>query len=280
MERFETPGPITVSLQLTVGAVRIDASARADTAVTVRPSSEASEADRKAVEQVRVAYTDGTLQVRSPKARGLFGRPGSVTVEIALPEGSRLDGVASLADFVCEGALGECRLKTSAGDIRLGRTEAVRLTTQYGDIVADRVEGHAEITTGSGEVRIAEIDGEAVVKNSNGETHIGEITGDLRLRLANGGATVGRAHRDVTARAANGSFRLGEVVRGAIGLETSAGDLQIGVRDGTAAWLDVNSKAGTVHSSLEPTEGPGSGETVEIRARTSYGDIEVHRARG
>ncbi|GAA2089634.1 DUF4097 family beta strand repeat-containing protein [Streptomyces albiaxialis] len=280
MERFETPGPIAVSLQLTVGAVRIDAAARTDTTVTVRPSSEESEADRKAVEQVRVGYADGTLQVRSPKARGLFGRPGSVTVEIALPEGSRLDGVASLADFVCEGALGECRLKTSAGDIRTGRTEAARLTTQYGDIAADHVAGRAEVTTGSGEVRIGVIDGEAVVKNSNGDTRIGEVTGDLRLRLANGGATVGLAHRDVTARSANGSFRLGEVVRGTIGLETSAGDLRIGVREGTAAWLDVHSKAGTVHSSLEPTRGPGTGETVEVHARTSYGDIEIHRAGG
>jgi hypothetical protein len=62
-------------------------------------------------------------------------------------------------------------------------------------------------------------------------------------------------------------------------LETSYGTVEAGVREGTAAWLDVQSGSGRVRNLLDATEGPeGAGETVEIRARTAYGDVVVRRS--
>jgi len=81
------------------------------------------------------------------------------------------------------------------------------------------------------------------------------------------------------AKTANGNIRIGEVVNGAIVLETAAGELEIGIREGTAAWLDVSSQYGRVRNLLDETDSPEQSEaTVEIRARTSYGDIKIHRA--
>ena len=74
-------------------------------------------------------------------------------------------------------------------------------------------------------------------------------------------------------------MRVGQAVRGSLVLETAYGEVEAGVREGTAAWLDVDSGSGHVRNLLTETEGPeGADETVEIHARTSYGDIVVRRA--
>ena len=51
-------------------------------------------------------------------------------------------------------------------------------------------------------------------------------------------------------------MRIGEVVRGAVVLETAVGDLEVGIRAGTAAWLDVNTHFGRVHNALEAADAP------------------------
>lgn len=64
MPNYKTPEPISVTLELGVGEVRIAASDRTDTVVNVRPSDEADESDVKAAQQVRVDYTNGMLRDR------------------------------------------------------------------------------------------------------------------------------------------------------------------------------------------------------------------------
>ena len=67
-------------------------------------------------------------------------------------------------------------------------------------------------------------------------------------------------------------------MRGSVVVETKIGDLEVGVREGTAAWLDVNARFGHLHNSLEAAEAPeASAETVEVRARTSVGEIVIRR---
>jgi hypothetical protein len=53
------------------------------------------------------------------------------------------------------------------------------------------------------------------------------------------------------------------------------------IREGTAAWLDASAGVGQVHNALESADAPEpSAETVEVRARTSFGDIVIRRASG
>ena len=127
-------------------------------------------------------------------------------------------------------------------------------------------------------MRLRELDAAAVIKNSNGDTWVGEVRGDLRLKAANGSIAVDLANASVVAKTANGDVRLGEVVRGSVVLETHAGDLEVGIGEGTAAWLDVSARVGKIHNALDSADAPGSSaETVEVRARTSVGDIVVRR---
>lgn len=281
MPTFDTAESISVTINLVIGDVQISASDRTDTVVDVGPTDGSNESDLKAAELTRVEYAGGTLLVKAPKQRGLgfLGKPGSVDVTIALPAGSHVRGEASVATFRCHGRLGECRFKTALGDIQLDETGALHLNTSVGDITVDRANGNIEGATGSGTVLIREIDGSAVLKNSNGDIRVGEVTGDLRLNTANGGIFVDRALTTATAKTANGDIRFGEVVRGSVVLETGMGELEVGIREGTAARLDVGSRYGRVHNSLDASNGPEpSDETVEVRARTSFGDISIRRS--
>lgn len=281
MPEFETPEPISVTLELGVANVSITASDRTDTTVDVRPSDESDESDVQAAQQVRVDYANGVLQVMGPKARVFdFSRKTrSVEVSIDLPSGSRLSGEVQVGDLGGTGRLGECGFKTSTGNVRLERTGPLRVDTAAGHVTADDVAGTAEIHTGSGKVRIGEVEGSVVVKNSNGDTMIAAATGDVRVRAANGDISVDRAGAGVDAKSSNGGIRLGEVARGSVELGTAMGDLEIGIAEGTAARLEVKTGYGQVHNQLDDATRPEeSDETVEVRAHTSFGAITIRRS--
>ena len=281
MTTFDTPDPIAVDLEVGVGDVRIEASDREDTTVEVRPSDPAKPTDVKAAEQTRVEYANGHLTVKGPSGwrQWVSHRGDSIDVAISLPAGSRLQAEVGVAALRATGRLGECRAKVGVGDVSLEEVGALNLKTGAGDVTVDRVAGKAEVVTGSGGVRVGRIDGSVWVKNSNGDTWIGEAGGEARARAASGTITIDRAGAGVVAKTANGRVHLGEVATGTAVAESALGDLEIGVRDGVPALLDLRTKFGRVRNELDASEGPASGEdSVEVHAHTSMGDIVIHRS--
>lgn len=281
MPTYPTPEPVSVVLSVPLGDVRVSATDRDDTVVLVQPTDGTEEADARAAEQTHVGYAGGVLEVRAPKQRGLglSRRPGSVDVSIDLPAGSRLRADTAIAALHATGRLGECRLTTATGDIGLGETGPLEVSTSTGSVTADHVAGDAEVSTSSGRVRLGGIDGAAVIKNSNGDIHVGQVSGALRAKTANGDITVGRSSGDVTAATSRGDVRVTRVSRGVAALSTGFGEIEIGIEAGTAALLDVHTRFGAVRSQLDAADRPGPGdETAEVRARTGYGDIVIRRA--
>jgi DUF4097 and DUF4098 domain-containing protein YvlB len=280
MPTFATSGPITATIDVPVGDIRISAGDGTAAVIDVSPSDPSSEEDLTVSQRTRVEYGDEHLLVKAPKLRSWLTRSagGSVDVTIELPAGSRVRATGQLTDFRCDGRLGDCRIRTAVGEIRVDSVDAPRLKTGIGDITVDHATGHADVTTGSGEIRVRELAGSAAIKNSNGDTWIGAAAGDLRLRAANGSISVDVANAGVVAKSANGDVRVGEAVRGSVVLETQVGDLEVGIPEGTAAWLDVGAKAGRVHNRLDAAEAPEpSAETVDVRARTTAGSVVVRR---
>lgn len=264
MPSFDTPEPITVDISVTAGAVQVDAGDRTETTVEVRPRDAAKESDVRAAEHVEIAYAGGRLEVRDPQASGLSRllRKGMVDITVELPAGSRVHARSDYGGIRCVGPLGASEIATSTGNITVGR-----------------IAGNAELTTAHGWIRAEEIDGSAVVKSTTGAITIGEVTGELRANSAHGDITVDRALASATARTTHGGIRLGQVVGGSVDVESSYGELEIGVREGTATWLDAVSTKGVVRSSLEAADDPGPAEqTVEVRARSVHGDVMVHRS--
>ncbi len=170
MPKFDTPDPISVTIDRVVGDVRIVASERTDTSVDVRPSDPTKTLDVRGAENTQVEFSAGRLLVRGPKQRS-FGRTESIDVTIQLPAGSHLQGGSDMGALECDGPLGDCRLKSGMGVIRIGETLSLQAKNAYGDVTVDRVVGDADISTASGEIRIGRITGAGVIKNANGDIH-------------------------------------------------------------------------------------------------------------
>jgi DUF4097 and DUF4098 domain-containing protein YvlB len=282
MPTFETNQPVALSIEMSQGAVHVIASDRTDAVVAVNPSDRGRPEDVEAAEKTVVDLANGTLSVRAPKPRGFavigWRKSGSVDVTVELPERSSLRADTGFADFRGVGRLGDVDVKTGAGDVRLDQTAALRVRSGAGHVAVEGASGRAEVVV-AGDITIGAVTGDAEVKNLNGKTWIGRVGGDVRVKSANGDVTVDDAGRDVTANTANGNIRLGQVARGSVTVETAAGGLEIGIREGTAAWIDATTKFGRVRNDLSAADAPEpSAETVEVHARTSFGDVLIARS--
>ena len=200
-------------------------------------------------------------------------------VTIELPVGSQLAVELGLGGLRSTGSLGACRVKSGMGDIELDRTGSVDVSSGAGAVEVGHVAGDAEIRTASGRVRLGHVAGAAAVKSANGDIRVGEVAGDLVVSTANGDVRVDRAGGDVALSSANGALRVDEVARRAASLKTARGGIEIGLRAGSAARLDVSTHFGRVRNDLDGVAAPEPTDaTVEVRARTAYGDIVIRRA--
>ncbi len=281
MPTFDTPAPIRTTVEMLVGDLRVTATDRPDTVVSVRPSDPGTALDVRAAEQTRVEFADGELLVKTPKTvktLGILRKTGSIDVEIALPTGSQLRAEAAVAAFRCAGTLGEVRLRTATGDVEVEHAATLTVASGGGAIVAHTVTGDAHATTATGTIRLDTVGGTVTLKNSNGDSWIGSAGGDLRAKAANGDVLAGQARGDVDAATANGNIRIGTVYSGSVSVRTATGELEVGIARGTAAFLDLHTQFGKVLNHLDATAAPEPGEhNVQVRARNSFGAIIVRR---
>ncbi|MFD3508057.1 GIN domain-containing protein [Nocardia sp. NPDC058666] len=103
---------------------------------------------------------------------------------------------------------------------------------------------------------------------------VGEF-GQCDLEVSAGDIVVENPGASVSAKTAKGNIRVDEATRGVLRLETSMGDLEVGVRRGSAARLEADAMGGNVQNLTEPVDPQGNSETVRIVARTLYGSVIV-----
>jgi hypothetical protein len=282
MPTFSTPGPLHVAVEASGGDIRIIAGERTDTVVTVTPRSADKPADIRAADQVQVDLAGDVLSVKGLRAwRQLspFGGHGLADITIELPTRSNVSATTAVGKIVTNGELGRVNAKSAMGDIAIDHMTTGRTKTAFGDVRIDRVDGDLDVSTASGEVRVGDVHGSATVKNSNGATTLGHVTGDLKVKAANGRIDVERVDRSAVCKTANGSTRVGSVGEGDVLLTAAAGGMDIGIPEGTAAWLELNSQFGQVRNELEATDGPGTAtRRVKVTAKTYSGDIVVRRS--
>lgn len=282
MTTFDTSGPVELTVDLGIRSdIWITAVDRAEATVQIRPRNPERTQDVTAAGQIAVDLTDNRLRVGFAhlRIRNWFTDGGAVDVSIEVPTGSSLDIGTGMGAVDAAGEFGAAVLRSGMGAIRIDRCAGLRAKTGQGDVTVGSTAGLVSISTGTGKVRIGAIAGTATVKNANGETQIGVVTDDLSISAANGDILIDRADANVTVKASNGSVRIGDIGRGAVTAATAAGAVEVGIRPGTAAWLDLSTKYGRVHNTLATGDGPAAtGDTVQVRARSSYGDITVHRS--
>lgn len=276
--RFDATGPVDVRLEVSAGLVEIVAGERPDIVVRVSPRSEKRAGDVTAARQTAVVLADGRLRVATPRHFVAFGPSDSVRVRIEVPAGSGVEGRISAGTLHARGVLGDVRVRIPAGDLDLEATADALVRVGAGDITIGAVSGRAELTAGTGAVRVDRMMS-GVLKTSHGELVVGEATGDLEASNATGGITVGRAGASTSAKTTHGRIRVDSAASGTVRLEASYGTLEVGIPVGTAAWLDLTTRRGSVRNELaENQPAPPSGErVVEVRARNDWGDIVVRR---
>ncbi|HEX2283632.1 MAG TPA: DUF4097 family beta strand repeat-containing protein [Mycobacterium sp.] len=261
MPTFATSQPITATVEIAAGAIRLVASDRDDTVVDVRPRDETRSHDIKAAQQVSVKFRNGTLSVISNRGFS-FPRRGAVLVDIALPSGSRLDASVASANVTADGEYADCKLASASGDLTV---ESV-----LGNIKAD---------TASGDITVQVAKGSASVSTASGDATFGELRGDVKFQAASGSLRVGRLEGSVTVQTASGDVSVATAVKGNVSVQTASGEVAVGVAEGTAARLDLRTRSGSVRNTLRPSDGPVEvDETLVVHARTASGDVVVQRA--
>jgi hypothetical protein len=102
--------------------------------------------------------------------------------------------------------------------------------------------------------------------------------GDCELDVASGQIRLDRIDA-LRGRLAAGDVRIGRLTRGQAELTNAAGGIEVGISEGTAAWVDAESTKGVVHNSLPAREVAGESKNqVKVYARTRLDDIVIHRA--
>ncbi|TCK21441.1 DUF4097 family beta strand repeat-containing protein [Pseudonocardia endophytica] len=280
MSTFDTPGPITATVELPIGELHVVASDRTDTVVDVRSNAE----DRKQAEDVRVELVGDELRVTGPTL-GLLQKltpktPGrSLEVEIALPAGSSLTARSGYGGIRAEGRLGACAVHTKYGDVRIDDARSATLSVGYGLVrVNGTVDGDADLTADHGGVQVKRVGGAASIRSKHGAIHADEIGGDAQLTGGYGDIDIDDAQSDVRVRTTYGNVRLGRVARGEVSLTNSHGRMDVGIAGTSAAWLDVDT-TGRFSNDLSPRDDPdGFAETVSVHARSQDGAIVIRRA--
>jgi DUF4097 and DUF4098 domain-containing protein YvlB len=278
MHTFETPGATSLAVQTVAGRVTISAEETTRTAVDLTPLNSAGE---EAVAEARVEQNGRTVVVHLPRLRGgLFRQGASVDIAITCPPGTSLNVKADSAEVRATGTFGDAvvttgsghievdtvtrsaKLKSGSGGVTAGHVgEALVATTGSGNIEVSRSTRHALLTVGSGDISIGELGGEAVTKTGSGDVEVGRLDGTLLTKTGSGSLSVRRASSGkVTARGASGN-------------------VDIGIEDGTAAWLDVSTVSGRISQELDEADAPDDGQQrVEITAHTVSGNLRVHRS--
>ena len=283
MTTFPATGPIRTDIQLVSGDITLTASDRTDVVVSVQPRDEGRPADIAAAGSAVVEFLNSVLTVKTAKSwqrmTGPNKRDGAVTVTIDLPSGSTLAASTGIGFIHAEGELATTVAKSGIGDIRLDQVGNLSAKTGFGDILVDGITRDATVATATGAIRLGSVDGNAKAKNANGVFEIAECAQNLHLRTASGNINVGRAHASVNAGSAAGNVQITQVESGSVTVKTGAGAIDIGIREGAAAWLEVASKHGSVRNGLTRTDSPAQASSqVEVRARTGVGDITIMRA--
>ena len=281
MPTYPTSAPIDLAINLPVGSISVIASDRIDTVVTVVPTNPEKAVDRRGAEETRIEFDGQRLTITGPKPRVVFiGPTESVDVKVELPSGSRLTAELSVGYVRAAGRLGATRVKASTGGVDIEATGDLWLRAGHGNATIGTASGNAEIIADHGQIRVGTVTGDALLKASHGSVVVGEAGSDLDAKLSYGDFELGRALGSVEAKTAYGSIQVREVSSGAVQVESAYGQVSIGIRSGVPAWLDLSSKDGRVRNELEGDGTPEPSEqTVAVRARTQFGDIEIRRAR-
>jgi hypothetical protein len=266
---FDVTQPVELDIRLASGDIEIDSTLDGRVDIELIAHDEESEA---LLQETRIEIQDRggrpTVTIDVPKRRGSFslgmllGRSG-ISANIRCPEDSGVQLRSKSADLAVRGTIGGLNVATASGDVDV-----------------DRVSGGVSVKSASADFEAREIGGGASIHSASGDIEIGIARGPLNLNSVSGDISIGEAYDNVSANTVSGDQDHRAVMRGTFTTVAVSGDITVGVRRGSRAYLDCSTVSGDTSSDLEvgSAEPEGNGPLVEIRAKTVSGDIRITRA--
>lgn len=268
---FETPGAISLYVELGAGNLRVSAEPVAETTVTV----DGRDADEATVER----RGDEVVVLAPHRKAGFFSPSSELRVSVVLPTDSELATKLGSADLVAQGRYATSRIRSGSGDLRIDELAAEAVVeTGSGDVAIDAAHGDLRVKCGSGDVAIRQLGKSVVISTGSGDVTLGTAEHDVVVKSGSGDVEVKRVQDDLSVSTASGSLAVGTILRGTVKARVVSGDVRIGIPAGVPVWTDVSSVSGRVSSTLESAGRPEEGQDyVEIRATTVSGDIHLEQ---
>ena len=273
MHVFETPGSVSLQLELPSGRVLVTTADEPRTTVEVVAVGRRGQ---EAADEVDVTMEErlGRSVIRVEQRDKFRWGPIQITwgdgfeCRITCPPGTDLDLVGGSTDLRVEGELGDVTARTASGDIEIESIRGeLQVKTASGDVAIGGFSEGGSVVTVSGDLRISRIGGGVVKARSvSGDVSIGSLDAELELATTSG---------DVGVQAVAG---------GELRVQTVSGDVRVGIARGTRTWIDAASVSGRLESELglEDAEPAGADEPgnaiVPLRIKTVSGDVAVVRA--
>ncbi len=267
---FETPEPTSLYVELDLGNLTVLCADVTETTITVTGKYE---------ENVVVDERGDQIVVIAPMRRGgLFDRD-RLTVEVSLPHGSALSTKLASAPVTVTGRLGEARIRTGSGDVRVELLDGDgSAETGSGDIEIAETRGGLIAKSGSGRIEIGRADGPVSASTGSGDVVVGVAGAAVSAKSGSGNVRVADAQADVSLKTATGDLVVGSIARGQVEAKNATGDIRVGVVAGVPVWTDIKTVTGSVSSTLEGAGQPDEGQAyVELRAKTVSGDIYLEQ---
>ncbi|HEY1370275.1 MAG TPA: DUF4097 family beta strand repeat-containing protein [Gaiellaceae bacterium] len=269
---FHTPGALALRLGIPSGRIEVETVDGEETHVVLTSEDESLLEDARVELRERSGGHELVVEVERRRASflGLDIRIGPVSISksglhltVRCPHGADLNGYTASADIAARGRYGSADLKTASGDV-----------------FVDEVTGSASAKTASGDVHLARLGGHARFQTVSGDVTVNEAGDDVVAQLVSGDLRIDDARGSVTTKSVSGDQMLRAVERGEVGITSVSGDILVGIRQGSRMFVDANSVSGTMHSELDLSDAPPSGEgpMIELRAKTVSGDVRVVRA--
>jgi hypothetical protein len=253
-------------------------SARIVARQTIQAKSEA-EADELLKDLVLEITQEGS-QLRAharyaERPKGLRVRswpPVSVSFEVNLPDTHAVD------------------LATSGGDITVGDLRAAaKVSTSGGDLRFGRMSGAVQASTSGGDIALAASAADARLSTSGGDISVGSSAGPLKVTTSGGDIALDGLAGSVQATTSGGEIRarFAQAPSAACALVSSGGGIAVVVPPSGGFDLDASTSGGDVRLEGVTVEarkgapgksqlaGPVNGGGVEVRVRTSGGNIRL-----
>lgn len=271
MPDFDTPDPLRLRIKVAAGEVTLRLT---DTAVTrVRVDGDSADA----IDHTRVELNGEELTIEGPRRSGLFRTAPELIISVEAPTGSSLEAELQSAELHVTGELSDARVRSGSGDVDIEQASgALAIDAGSGDVRVERIDGEGTLRSGSGDLDVAATMGRIQASTGSGDVQLARVDGAADVRSGSGDVVVKHSTADLAINTASGDQQVLRTGGGTLRLKSASGDVHVGVTEGIAAWLDINTISGDVSFALGRSPEPEQDEPrVAVHVDTVSGDVHL-----